>query len=390
MGLVEIPEMKHFVDGFQFEEILLHWLLPVLLFAGSLHVSVTDLRAYKFQILIFSTVGVLISALIVGGILFHVSPFLGIPITFMQSLVFGVLISATDPVCVLGILNKGNVSPALKAKITGESLFNDGTTVLLFLAFSKIAFGDTDQSLDYLTLAKGLAIEVLGGIAVGLAMAFVASLLTVLIDAHDVEIMITIALAFGSYAVAENLHVSAPIAVVIAGLYIGNRTIKKFMSEKSREHVNAFWTLMDDLLNSVLFMMMGLVLVTFPITSSIAIMGAISIVAVLLARYFSILGSAVLFIPLKPDFKKTPILMTWGGLRGGVSIALAMSIPVSNLEVKELFLTITFMVVFFSVFVQGLTLPRLLNYFNAKKIDEDVELSQEVPAPNIPSEEASK
>lgn len=391
--IVKVIGIERIVQKVQFSELLLHWLLPVLLFAGSLHVPVVDLKKYRFQILTFATVGVVLSATILGGLISWVAPHLGFQITFLQAAVFGVLISSTDPVCALGILNKGKISKSLKAKITGESLFNDGTAVVLFLTLVTVAFNpEMDQNLDYRHIAQNFFYEFLGGIAVGLVCAFLASLLTVMVDAYDIEIMITLALAFGTYALAEALHVSAPIAVVVAGLYIGNRTVKKFMSDKSREHVNTFWHLIDDTVNSVLFVLMGLVLILFHLDWPVLVLSGLTIVFMLLARYLSIIGSATTLVPLKLvrlidvaiDFKKMPVMMTWCGLRGGISIALALSIPDTLPEVKKIILTMTFFCVFFSVLIQGLTLPKFLKYIGAEEMETETNnINLEVPEPKF-------
>lgn len=380
-GFIYVGGIDRLVARMHFDQLLLHWMLPVLLFAGALHVSISDLKEFKFQIFSFATIAVVLSATFIALAISSMASFFHYDITFLQALVFGVLISSTDPVCVLGILNKGNVSKALKAKITGESLFNDGTAVVLFLTLLTVAFGENAATngvseLDYLLIFKHFLYESIGGTALGFVTAYLASHLTRMVDAYDVEIMITLALAFGTYALAETFNVSAPIAVVIAGLYIGNKTIKKFMSDSCRQNVINFWHLIDEVVNAVLFVLMGLVLVLFNLDFYSILFSVLVIVIMLIARYLSILGAATTLIPLKllkfipaVDFKRTPFLMTWCGLRGGISIALALAIPNTHPEVRELFLTMTFVCVFFSVIVQGLSLPKFLDFIAAHEID---------------------
>lgn len=377
-GVVDVSEVAHFMETMKFDRLLLNWLLPVLLFSGALNISIDDLRDYRIQIFTYATLSLLLSAIMIAGFISYAAPYLGFEITFLQSMVFGVLISSTDPVCIIGMLKTGNISRSLKSKIMGESLFNDGTAVVLFLTLVSVAFVAPAHApeLNLEVLVRNFFYESLGGLFLGIATAYVASLLTRTIDAYDIEIMITLALAFGTFALSQYLHVSGPIAVVVAGLYIGNTTVKRFMSNTSREHVKRFWSLVDNISNAVLFSLMGLVFVLFDLNKPILILSSLSIVAMLVARYFSILGASLTLLPLKylkmidkVDFKKTPLIMTWGGLRGGISIALALSIPNTYPQVKEVFLTMTFVCVFFSVLVQGLTLPKLMKV--VKKDNEE-------------------
>lgn len=369
--ILTIPGLPEVVSKINFEDFLLHGILSVLLFAGALHVNVSDLKNYKYPIFSFSTFGVIFATFITGYLVFLASHWVGLDLTFLQSLLFGSLIASTDAVSVLGILNKESASAGFKAKITGESLFNDGTSVVLFLTILNLAFPahGVDVHIDLWHITYHLIKEIIGGVVLGLLSAWLINKILTTIDAYDVEITITIALAVGSYALAEALGVSAPIAAVVAGLYIGNRSRKHSMSEKTREHVDTFWSLLDEVLNSVLFVLMGLVLVLVDFNWHLVLLGFIAIIAMLVGRYLSLVGTGIFLIPTGFDIKKTPVLMTWGGLRGGISIALALSVP--DFEHKQAILAMTYMAVVFSVVVQGTTLGALLKATQSNVALED-------------------
>lgn len=387
MKIVDIRGFEHILERIQFDQLLIHYLLPPLLFAGALHVTYSSLRSVKYAFITYATLGVIFSTIICGMIVFLAADMIGIKISFMQSLVFGVLISSTDPVCALGILNRGGVNPSFRAKITGESLGNDGTSIVLYMTLVTAAFGDyvskdllaSDQiqaaamNMNYSLMAKNLVFEVIGGVLVGLVTAFIASWMTKHTKSYETQLLITLALVFFGYGFSETAHVSAPIMVVVAGLYIGNRTFKKFMSEENHKQVNEFWHLFDTILNSILFVLMGLTLVLVDLTWTMFAMGVAAIVAMMVARYFAIILCNVILLPVEEDketlFTTAPLVMTWGGLRGGISIALALSIPNSQPEVRDLILSMTFMCVFFSVVVQGTTLAKVLVWLKAANIE---------------------
>lgn len=371
-GVLSLKGVSEMLSQINFEDFLLHGILSVLLFAGALHVNVSELKNYKYPIFSFSTFGVIFATFITGYLVYLGAHLVSIDLTFMQSLLFGALIASTDAVSVLGILNKGSASAGFKAKITGESLFNDGTSVVLFLTILALAFPaqGVEAHVDLWHISTHLVKEMVGGILLGLGCAWLTNQILTTIDAYDVEITITIMLAVGTYALGEAIGVSAPIASVVAGLYIGNRTRKHAMSEKTREHVDTFWSLLDEILNSVLFVLMGLVLVLVDFDNHLWLMGVIAILAMLVGRYLSLVGTGVFLIPTGFDIKKTPVLMTWGGLRGGISIALALSIP--HFEHKQTLLAMTYMAVVFSVVVQGTTLGSLLKMSQPNITDDDL------------------
>lgn len=388
-NIVDIHGFEDILQRIQFDQLLIHYMLPPLLFAGALHVAYSSLRSVKYAFITYATLGVIFSTIICGIIVFLAADLLGITISFLQSLVFGVLISSTDPVCALGILNRGGVNPSFRAKITGESLGNDGTSIVLYMTLVTAAFADyttkdllaseeiqqAAMNLNYMDMAKNLVFEVIGGIVVGLITAFIASLMTKHTKNYETQLLITLALVFFGYGFSETAHVSAPIMVVVAGLYIGNRTFKKFMSEENHRQVNEFWHLFDTFLNSLLFVLMGLTLVLVDLTWTMFVMGCVAIVAMIVARYLAIMLCHVILLPIEEDkktlFTTAPMVMTWGGLRGGISIALALSIPNSQPEVRDLILAMTFMCVFFSVVVQGTTLSKVLVLLKAANIESD-------------------
>ncbi len=380
LNLLDITHIASFMNAIDFEEFVLHGILSVLLFAGALHVDIHKLRAQKWGISMFATVGVVLATVFTGSILYYLAVILhsyeliNFTIPFIYCLLFGALISPTDPVAVLSILDKATKNEALKAKIAGESLFNDGTGIVVFLLLMGLAFnggGNGDfsfTSLDYGDIGFSFIKEIFGGIILGLVLAVIAMYAIKSIDIFEVEILITISLALGSYALAEYLHVSAPIAAVVAGLFMGNKGMSIAMSDKTKEHIVTFWTLMDEILNSVLFFLIGLELVLISVSGQDIFLGILTIFAVLIGRYLSLVASGVFLIPTGFNVKRTPILMTWAGLRGGISIALALSLP--NFEFKELILGLTYMVVVFSIVIQGLTLSHVVKFFEKDDMTE--------------------
>ncbi|TJZ64363.1 cation:proton antiporter [Chitiniphilus eburneus] len=354
------------VNKLDFENLLLHGMLAVLLFAGALHVNVTELKAYKLPIALFATVGVMLATGITGVLFYLACQALGMDLPFVYCLIFGALISPTDPVCVLALLGDSPSIKNIKTKITGEALFNDGTGVVLFIVLLGLVHaGQPVSSLDWSVLLL-IVKDILGGVVVGLALSFALYLAIKSIDSYEIEIMMIIALALSSYALSELLHVSAPIAVVTAGLFIGNRVRHLAMSRKSTEHLDAFWSLLDEIFNAILFVIIGLEMVVVVIKLDYVLVGLVAIAITLLARYASILVCALGLIRSRYDFnfRRTPLLMTWAGLRGGISIALALSLP--NDQYKPLILTATYVVVLFSILLQGLSFNRVLRWIDRK------------------------
>jgi CPA1 family monovalent cation:H+ antiporter len=355
---------KELISNINFETILLDVMLSFLLFAGALHTNFEQLKVQRKPILAFATMGVLTSTFLVGGIMYFMLPLLGLNIGFVNCLLFGALISPTDPIAVLGILKKAGVPKKLETKIVGESLFNDGVGVVIFLTIFSIA-KSAENSFEILEMGKLFAKEVFGGILLGMGLGYLTFKMMRSIDDYAVEVIITIAAVMGGTLLAHQLHVSAPLAMVVAGLFIGNDTVRdSSMSEITEAYVDKFWELLDVLLNTVLFVMIGMEILVLTYEVSYIIGGLIAIPVVLLSRYLS-LFLPIKFYAKKLDFiPKTNLIMTWGGLRGGISIALALSLaPAMH---RELFLVITYVIVVFSIIGQGLTLEPLVKKLSKK------------------------
>jgi CPA1 family monovalent cation:H+ antiporter len=349
---------QQIVQEIDFQQVLMEGMLSFLLFAGALHADFSKLNKVFAPVLSFATLGVLLSTFIVGGMTYGLLQLVGLPTGFLACLLFGALISPTDPIAVLGILKKANAPEKLETKIVGESLFNDGVGVVIFLTLVQLAragAGEIHASEIGLLFLE----EVGGGVLLGFGLGYAAYQLMRRIDNYEVEIMITLALVMGGYSLAAYLHFSGPLAMVVAGLFLGNDLRRAgAMSETTEHYVDQFWELIDVLLNAVLFVLIGLVIITLPGNALYWIVGGLSIPLVLLARSISLAGP-IIFFRRRLDFvPRTNLLMTWGGLRGGISIALALALPDS--VPRELFLTMTYVIVIFSIVAQGLTVGKLV------------------------------
>jgi CPA1 family monovalent cation:H+ antiporter len=350
---------KYIISRIDFKTVLLDIMLSFLLFAGALHTNFKQLKIQRWPVLAFSTVGVLTSTFLVGGAMFYVLQLVGLPVSFIYCLLFGALISPTDPIAVLGILKKANVPKKLETKIVGESLFNDGVGVVVFLTIFQIAkLGDagTIQPLEIIAL---FGQEVIGGIALGLLVGFITYRLMKSIDDYDIEVIITLAAVMVGTAIAQQFHLSAPLAMVTAGLLVGNDTVRaSTMSEITETYVDKFWELIDILLNTILFVLIGMEMLVLSFNLNYIVAGLIAIPVILVCRYLSLL-LPIKFFQKRLDFvPKTNLIMTWGGLRGGISIALALGL--TEAMERDLFLVITYVVVVFSIIVQGLTVGKLV------------------------------
>lgn len=354
------PSVKEFVVDFlsrvDFGSFLMQYMLCFLLFAGSLHVNFNLMKEQKWAIIAFTILGVLMATFLIGYGFFYLTQFLGFSVPLIFCLLFGALISPTDPIAVLGILKQAKVPKSEEVVITGESLFNDGVGVVLFLTILQIANGTEPVTVG--EVSKLLFQEVAGGVFLGLLLGFLGSKLLGTIDHYQTEVMITLAIVMGGYSIAAYLHTSGPLAMVVAGLVVGNYGRAVAMSDITRRYVDMFWELIDELLNAFLFVLIGFEIVAIPAVQNFGFIGLLSIILALTVRYISVWLPFKLFGLSKQLNDKFPIIMTWGGLRGGISIALALSLP--NSEHKALILAVTYAIVLFSVLVQGLTLGKLV------------------------------
>jgi CPA1 family monovalent cation:H+ antiporter len=350
----EVEFMLHSVD---FDATLLHGMLSFLLFAGALHVNLNDLAQQRGVIAILATLGVVSAAFITGILSWWIFGLLGLEIPFIYCLLFGALISPTDPIAVLGILKQAGAPKSLEAKIAGESLFNDGVAVVLFLLLARIAAGDVDISPA--SVAMLFAQEAVGGLLFGLGAGGLAYWMLKGVDNYQVEVLITLALVSGGYALAEVLHLSAPIAIVVAGLLIGNHGRILAMSDRTREHLDTFWELVDEILNAVLFVLIGLEVLILVFREEYLLAGLLAIPIVLLARFISVGFPIGVMRHFRSFSRNVVTILTWGGLRGGISIALALSLPAG--EIRATLVAVTYIVVVFSILVQGLSIGRLLH-----------------------------
>ena len=351
--------VRRTLTDIDFEETLMKGALSFLLFAGALHVDLESLLSRRWVISLLATVGIVTSTLIVSGLMFFGFRAFGFEIPLAYCLVFGALISPTDPVAVMGILKEVKVPATLEAKIGGESLFNDGVGVVLFSVLVSVAVGgDEHGDVSLSGAAQLLAVEGIGGIALGLVAGYSAYRAMKTIDQHTLEVLITVSLVMATYAVATRLHVSGPLAVVVAGLFMGNHGKRFAMTQTTREHIDTFWSVLDELLNSLLFLAIGFEVVALSITGQIVGAGLLAIPVVLFARLVSVAGP-ITVLGLREEFTRGAIpVLTWGGLRGGISVALALSLPPS--EFKPVILATTYTVVIFSIVIQGLTVERVV------------------------------
>ncbi len=349
-------EVRRIVTGIDFSDALLEGMLGLLLFAGALHVKLSDLRREWLPVLLMATIGVGLSTVIVGTAF---SLYTGMPI--LIALVFGALISPTDPVAVLGVLKETNLPTSLETKIAGESLFNDGVGYVVFLVLVSLAFtGDGGHGASFGEAALLFIQEALGGAILGLGLGYLTFRIMRRIDDYSLEVLLTLALAFGGYELAIYLHVSAPIMAVTAGLLIGD--FEHSMSKETRDYVDAFWKLVDEILNAVLFLMIGFEVFAVSFEGNSALAGLAAIVMALVARFVAVSVPVMLLKPFR-DFSSGVIpIMTWGGLKGGISVALVLSVP--DNEWKPLLLTATYIVVIFSIIVQGLTVASVARRFS--------------------------
>ncbi|HET6603512.1 MAG TPA: sodium:proton antiporter [Xanthomonadaceae bacterium] len=356
VGIALVDEVTAVLAAIDFDEALLHGMLSFLLFAGALHVNLEDLRRHKWVVATLASFGVLISTALVGLSAWLLFQAMGLGIGLIWCLLFGALISPTDPIAVLATLKRVGAPKALEIKIAGESLFNDGVGVVVFIVLLGIATGQAETTAA--AIAEIFLLEAVGGAVFGLALGLVGYQLLKSVDSYEVEVLLTLAMVTGGYALAYHLHLSAPIAIVVAGLMIGNQGRAFAMSDNTRERLDEFWELVDEILNAVLFLLIGIevLVLTFDLQRLLA---GVALVPVVLAIRFVSVGTPIALFRLRREFPPRTIrILTWGGLRGGISVALALSLPAG--PIREQLLMATYVIVLFSLLVQGLTISRLL------------------------------
>lgn len=363
LGIFDISQqVTKLIRGIDFHNALINGMLSFLLFAGALHINLNDLSKQKWVILILATVGVVSSTFIIGSASWFILDALELNISFIYCLLFGALISPTDPIAVISILKTVGVPKSLEIKISGESLFNDGVAVVVFLVLLGIATGQSEATFS--SISSLFIQEAIGGAVYGFIIGGLCFYMLRSVNNYQVEVLLSLALVMGGYALATLLHISGPIAMVVAGLLIGNHGRSFAMSDSTREHLDMFWELIDEVLNAILFLLIGLELLVLVYHTEYFIAAIALIPIVLLSRFISV-GVSVKLMENTRAFSPGAIrLLTWGGLRGGISVALALSLP--HGAQRETILAITYVLVIFSILVQGLSLGAL-----AKKVQRE-------------------
>ncbi len=358
LGFTDGEELaSNIIRQIDFDETLLNGMLGFLLFAGAMHINLSELLKYKWTIGLLASAGVISSMFLVAAGAYQVFQWFGFSVPFIYCLLFGSLISPTDPIAVMGILKTAGASKSLEIKIAGESLFNDGVAIVIFLAIFGMAVNGDAFDLQHIGVL--FVQEAFGGALFGVACGWLALQMLKRVDNYQVEVLLTLALVAGGSTAAAGLHLSAPIAVVMAGLMIGNHGRREAMSNTTVQHLDTFWELIDEILNAVLFLIIGLEVMVLSHELDVWIAGTVMAFVVLMSRFISVGGPVFLMRKLGRDFNPHAVkILTWGGLRGGISVALALSIPAS--EARDLIVSVTYVIVLISILLQGLTIGRLV------------------------------
>ncbi|MBP3140885.1 cation:proton antiporter [Aliivibrio fischeri] len=358
-----------------FEDFLLKGILGFLLFAGGLGIKLQNLKDQKWEITVLALGATLFSTFFIGFVLWAICNVIGVNLDLIYCLLFGALISPTDPIAVLAIVKKMNAPQRISTQIEGESLFNDGFGLVIFVTLFTIAFGHETPTVGSVTAL--FFQDAIGGIAYGFILGLVFHYLISSTNDHSMELLLTIGIPTAGYALAEVLHVSGPLAMVVSGIMIGNWTRFIGFSKESEDHLDHFWELVDEFLNGVLFLLIGMSMLLFQFHQEDWILMAISIPLVLTSRYLSVFISYIGFNRFRTYNPLSVRILTWGGLRGGLALAMALAIPAGimvipekNIDVREIILVMTYSVVVFSILVQGSTITPMID--KAKKLEKEM------------------
>lgn len=354
VGLDISATVENILNNIDFSEALLHGMLSFLLFAGALHVELDSLKKQKYIIGILAVCGTIFSTVVVGYSLHYLAGLFGLEIALIYCFLFGSLISPTDPIAVMAILRKAGISEALRTKVVGESLFNDGIAVVIFVTLLGVA---NSGSVEIHATAILFLQEAVGGLILGFVLGYITFIMLRSVDNYQVEIFLTLALVMGGYELALFLHTSGPIAMVVSGLLIGNLGRTLAMSDKTKENLDNFWELIDEFLNALLFMLIGFEILILTFNQQAFYIGLIMIPLLLLIRFISVKIPVKILRNFREFDRGVSSILTWGGLRGGISVALVLSLP--HGEVRDILLLITYIIVMFSIIVQGLTISKL-------------------------------
>jgi len=344
------------VTNIDFGQVLLKIMLSFLLFAGAIHIDAEKLKREFWPVMILATIGVFISTILVSVLSYYLFQIFGVQVPYIDCLLFGALLSPTDPIAVMAILKRAGIPKSLEMKITGESLFNDGVGVVVFLTIFELATGKGNNFSATGAILLFLK-EAGGGILFGAVMGYVAYFFIRSIANYRVEVLITLATVTLGYTIADHLHISAPLAIIVTGIIIGSKVRGIALSQTSWDYLGKFWDLIDEIFNAILFLLIGMQILQVKIYSTIVLIGLAMILVVLLARWVSVYFPVVL-MRFKIKFEKNAVaILVWGGLRGGLSVAMALSLP-QSMHRDELVL-ITYIIVIFSIIVQGLTIGKV-------------------------------
>lgn len=359
-----IPEFKtgteRILEDYEYHDVLYQVVLSFMLFAGALQIDFRKLREERTPVLILAITGVIISTFVVGTAIYYLLEWIGVELEYLYCLVFGALISPTDPIAVTATIRKFRLSENLETRIAGESLINDGVAVVTAITLLDLAHAGDDHALNVVDIVYVFGTDIIGGVVIGLFLGYLGYRVLLYIDNDEVEveILMTLALVMAGTQLAEFVHVSGKQAVVIMGLVIGNEGRSQHVTSAAGDYVFKFWNLMEESFNAMLFVLIGLEMLIIPMRLDYFAAGFFTFTIVLMARWISVAVPIAAMSTYRPFEKNTTTILAWGGLRGGIPIALSLSLP--DFEGKEVIITMTYVVVVCSVLYQGLTVPKLM------------------------------